>query len=737
MRKIAFDFETDLITPEHQYPRPVCVSAYIEGEAYLYVEDEMKAKIKEWLESEDLLIAQNATFECLVIYFNFPEFRPQLIKALDDGRIFCTQLYEQLKSNIEPSLNKKGEITIKDIRTNKPPPKYTSDGIPKYACRAKSLAGLVKHYFKHDISATKKGDDVWRLRYMELLYVPVEKGERSLMEINKMRQAEGLPLTTYDHWPKAAIDYAKDDSVWTFKVFAKQKRAVPDIQYAQHMRASVALNYMTHRGIEVDLHRVKQLDKELDEILIPTYEELKEQGFVKQNKKGAYTKNNKGLREYITENFETRIYTETGDISLEAQSLKVYLKEKPDELIEKFLTLGKYEKAKSAFVKRLLQANPEDPVVRTNYNAIVSTGRTSSSTSKLMPCSVNIQQMPGKLEGVTFDIRGCMRARDGYKFVSVDYNNLELLAVAHQLYELYGESRMRDMVNYGDVPTDLHSVFACELKSSNEKIKCTYDDFVPHKKEEGYKEYRKKGKPVTLGCPGGMGYDTIRFQFTKDGIDLPIKTVGVFDAEWKAHAVVRDYKHKYPDLRVKRTGKFEWTTVRDEVALLRNMLYKTYPELEKFLKGGHEQFLNGFYKWKKNDFGDWEKDELYSYYVFGQSQNNCTYTALCNAWLMQGTSSVGAKEAGWRLFKEFHDSEEVHLLAFIHDEYCAEVLENENFMKNVDRISEIMIDSQMKYLTSVDVAVEAEWMTYWSKEVTEGSQQYYKKIADYKLRHID
>lgn len=735
-RKISFDFETFLIEPDRLYPPPVCVSAYIEGEELLYVGSEMRQKVKEWLESDDLLIAQNAIFECLVIYFNFPEMREALIKALEDDRIYCTQIYEQLKKNIEPS-SCKGKISVKDLRTNQPAPLKRPDGIPNYACQSKSLAGLVKHYLDIDISASKKGEDAWRLRYNELMHVPLEKGKLGLMEINKLREVDGIEPTKYDHWPEAAKKYAIDDSVLTFKVYCKQQRAKPGIKYSQHVRASMALNFMPVRGILVDLERVNVLDTELDNILIPIYLELQEKGFVKQNKAGKYQKNSKILREYIEKNFEILIKTAKGDISIEAESLKTYMREKDDEILSKFAVLGRYEKAKSAFAKRLLKADPNNPVVRTQYNPIVTTGRTSASTSGLIPCSIGIQQVTGGLEGVTYDIRGCMKARDGYKFLSVDYNNLELLAVAHQLYELYGKSRMRDMVNKGEVPTDLHSVFACELKSSAEKIKVGYDEYMENKKKKGYKEYRKKGKPVTLGCPGGMGYKTIRHQFAKEGIDLPFKVVKEFDAEWKAHAVVRDYKSQYPDLRVDRSGPRTWRVVRDEVVLLRKMLYKTYPELETFLKEGHKQFLNGKYRWKKNDFGDWEKDELYSYHVFGQSQDNCTYTALCNAYLMQGTSSVGAKDAGWELFKEYHDSEEVHLLAFIHDEYCAEVQDNENFMKNVDRISEIMIDSQMKYITSVDVAVEAEWMTYWSKEVNEGSRQYYKKVSDKKLRKFD
>jgi hypothetical protein len=43
------------------------------------------------------------------------------------------------------------------------------------------------------------------------------------------------------------------------------------------------------------------------------------------------------------------------------------------------------------------------------------------------------------------------------------------------------------------------------------------------------------------------------------------------------------------------------------------------------------------------------------------------------------------------------------------------VKDNENFEKNVNRVSELMIDAMHKILPSVRITVEASGMVYWNK----------------------
>ncbi len=675
---IGIDFESHLISNDWPIPKPVCLSWAKGNEKGLLIGSNMEVFLKKQFEENELLIAHNATFEALVIYEHFPKLRPLLIKHIESGKFFCTMLYQQLLNNLTKS-------DSKDL----------------------SLAGLVKKYYKKDISEDKKKPDAWRLRYSEL---------------------DGVPLS---QWPQEAKDYAIMDSVYAKDLYLTQMRINSHIIYSTHLLASYVLNIFAARGMLIDKERVQILDDEINAILNPTYDELEKTGFMKRDKRGKLSKNVKILKEYIMENFKVLSKTNKGAVQVSGKALDLYVLEKDDDILKKFRYIGQYEKAKTAFVARLKTA---DPVIITGYNAIVRSGRTSSRATGAYP-SVNIQQQPRGLKGVTWDIRNCYIPRPGFKLVTIDYNNLELLSCANQLKNFYGESKMCDIINGGDFPTDLHSVFACELMSSNTKRIITYDKYVSNKKKEGWKEYRSKGKPVTLGVPGGMGFDTIRTQFIKEGINLPFEILQKCQYEVVARRLVRKYSQEYPSIRVKRTGVREWSVVFDEVVKLKKILFKLYPELEKFMKEGHLKFVNGEEGYKKNDFGEWEKEPYYKYNTHGAERDYCNYTAFTNGFLLQSPSAAGAKRACVNIFKEFDDNEDVYPLAFIHDEVIFEIRDDNNLMTYVDRCSEVMIDSMKEVLPHVRVAVEAEVKSYWSKDVSEISRNYWKDRDSSELKY--
>ena len=168
------------------------------------------------------------------------------------------------------------------------------------------------------------------------------------------------------------------------------------------------------------------------------------------------------------------------------------LADKPEvsAIISNYLFVMEYEKVLTAFVVNLKKA---DPYIRSEYNAVVSTGRTSCRSSQNF-ASLNVQQMPRGVEGVTWDIRNCFVPREGYKIVSIDYSGLELTSTAHQLYTVTGKSSMRDILNKGSEPTDMHSMLGYRLMNIKEKSNVTYEEFVANKKKEPYKHYRQLAK---------------------------------------------------------------------------------------------------------------------------------------------------------------------------------------------------------------------------------------------------
>lgn len=678
MRYIALDFETYLISAEAPIPKPVCLSYYSDGEAGLAVGyNDMEELIGNALNGGCPIIAHNASFEALVIQKYFPVYKEVLDKAFNEGRIVCTKVYEQLINN-----------------TRKKP-------INRF-----DLASLVLNYLDEDISECKSDPNAWRMRYSEL---------------------DGI---CKDQWPKEAIDYAISDSIYAYRVYEEQLETPVDIQISTS--ADYYLNLMAIGGMLIDQSKVKSLEKEILDIIIPEYEALLKLNFVVKVSVNKYKKKMILFREYIKEHVSGHLKTKTGKVATGKADLCYYLTlTEPltdvHIVLSHFIKIAENEKILTAFISRLKLANP---YIRTRYKAVISSGRTSSSGDKSYP-SVNIQQMPREVKGVNGDIRGCYIPRPGHKICTIDYAGLELASAAHQLFILTGKDSMLKLINSGKKPVDLHSIFACQLMNLKEKTKETYESFVAKKKKSPYKEYRQLAKPINLGFPGGIGYDVMRENLAKEGIYpklVILETVKYEDTlTWKR---TLGRKQGYP-VRIRRIGKYEYQLVYDELYLLKQELFKLYPDLQYFLTQGHLQYMTGHTKPVKNKFGEWEEEPMYSYDVYNFKRDWCIYMQACNGILMQSPTAVGAKQAMVDIIQKGQNSMYYRPLAFIHDEIVFEVVDNpEIYPIIIKDISEMMIDAMQSVLTSVRITVEAEVFDYWAKSGGFYEATYWKNAKD-------
>lgn len=639
---IAIDYETYLIGEPFIFPKPVCLSWYDGEKTGLLDKVEAQQYLSEHL-NKSLIIAHNAVFECGVTITHYPELAEQVFDALDAGKIYCTKINEAL-------WNIQREKQINKL----------------------SLADLVLHYFKQDISETKTVDS-WRLRYSEL---------------------EGIPIA---EWPQEAIDYAIDDSIWAFKL----REVQVDIDQNLALKSAVYLNLMGAEGFLIEQSRVNLLEEEIWEFLTPRYDFLIKEGFcVKHPKKKIPSKKTKKLSEYVDNLGVDRMLTTKGATATSGEALASYYTQQPDEVIKAFSELSKYEKILTSYLTRL-KSNTK---IYSQYSTTKNTGRTSSSGSNLFP-SLNIQQIPRAVEGVSYDVRNCFIPRKGLAIVSIDYSGLELCSAAHQLYKTLGYSYMRETLNEGETPTDMHSKLASKIKN------ISYEEFIAHKREPEYKDARQKAKPINLGFPGGIGYDTMRHLMWKDGIKTRYQVLET--AKRKSDLWYYLSTLDCPELRLKRISKYEWALVQDELVLLKNYMFKLYPDLEQFLKDTHKKFLTGKSKWVKNEFGEWEEEPMYRYTVEGFVRDWCTYTALCNGFLMQSPAAIGAQRAMNRLIRTFWKCPDFIPQAFIHDEVVAEV--NPHRLDLIEEASYILIDEMQTVLTSVRVATEASMSDYWQK----------------------
>ena len=641
---IAIDFETHLIADGSIFPAPVCLSTYDGTEAFLLDKQEARQWLAEHL-NKDTLIVHNAVFECGVIITHFPELASQVFDALDNDLIYCTKINESLWN----------------IQREK-------------ALFGLTLAGLVKHYYDVDISETKTDPNAWRLRYSEL---------------------DGVPIS---EWPKEAVDYAIDDSIWAYKVYCRQL----GINQSLALKSAVYLNLMGSEGFLIDQKRVELLEHEIWAFLTPRYDFLVEQGFCdyiprqKQPRKQV-----KKLKEYVESLGLDLMYTNKGATATSGEALASYITQKPDPVLKAFSELSRYEKILTSYIKNLKCANPK---IYSQYSTTLNTGRTSSSGSKLFS-SLNIQQIPRAVEGVSYDVRNCFIPRPGFKICSIDYSGLELCSAAHQLYTSLGYSYMREALNEGDKPTDMHSKLASKIK------KIPYEEFIAHKKEQEYKDARQKAKPINLGFPGGIGYDAMRHLMWKDGIKTRFNILETAKRKNDLYYYLTNLAA--PDLRIKRMNKHEYALVQDELVLLKKYMFDLYPDLEQFLKETHLKFLTGKNKWVMNDFGEWEEEPMYAYDTHGFRRDWCTYTALCNGFLMQTPSAVGAQKAVNAIVRKYWDNPDIFPQAFIHDEIVFEIREGRTDL--AEEAAYIMIDEMQNVLSSVRVAVEASISDYWQK----------------------
>ena len=664
---ISIDFETYLISEEMPSPKPVCLSVYDGKKTFLAVGmDEMEKALEQIFKTKQLIIAHNMVFEALVIYKWFPKLQHYIWEASEKGLLFCTKIYEKLLNNTR-----------------------------RKTAHRLTLAALVQAYFNKDISASK-GADAWRLRYNELDGIPIEE------------------------WPQEAIDYAIDDAVYTYDI-AKIQKSV-ELDYQLHVETEICLNLMGQNGIKINMDRVKQTEKEMFEYLLPRYEYLISEGFmVYDEKKQKYRKKMNALREHIAHTFEELEYTIKGTVATSTEALAKYIVQKEDKVVSNFLEMAQYEKALTAFINNLKLA--EKGIIRSSYNGCVDTGRTSCSKSRAYP-SLNMQQMPRGLTGVTWDIRNCFVPREGFKIVSIDYAGLELCAAANQLYKIFGQSNMRDFLNSGDEPQDSHSNYAARLRTIAGKP-TSYEEMKANKKKDGYKEYRQYAKPQNLGYPGGIGIDSMDYLCAREGIKVKKEIIHKSKDEKQIDRLVYNYKFKYPSIRKKRLDRETWALEVNELVLLKKEYLELYPELGKFLREEHGHHTTGEKLRTKNDFGEWEWEDAYTYDVGGFKRNYCTYTAFCNGSLMQTPSAIGAKKMANAIIKEYFNHPDMNPLAFIHDEILFEVRENDNMYKIIDDIAQTMLEEMADILPNVRISVEAELMDYWMKAGGSWSKQYW------------
>lgn len=206
--------------------------------------------------------------------------------------------------------------------------------------------------------------------------------------------------------------------------------------------------------------------------------------------------------------------TDTGKHSTDAEVLEQLSSE--HEIPKLILNIRQKSKIKNTYLDKIIPQLDRDSRLRTNFNLHSTTSGRLSSSGKL-----NMQQLPRDNPIV----KGCIKARPGYKIVSMDLTTAEVYGAA----VLSGDKALMDVFRQG---LDFHSSIAKKVFN----LPCE----VPEIKEL-YKDRRQAVKAVTFGILYGAGANNISEQITKE--------TGKHFSKSEAQEVIDDYFDAFPKLK--------------------------------------------------------------------------------------------------------------------------------------------------------------------------------------------
>ena len=723
---MGWDTETHRISAQALHPRIVCVQTSINGDASVVCrcEADFEATLDLVMDAEENIVrvAHNLSFDLGVLCAHNPEYIPLAFNLIDKGLVTCTAIREKLLN-----LTTHGNIDYMNV----------GDSNSRVGYR---LADLVKRYFGVDIVKVEiKADgqivgdaDAWRINFDVL---------------------EDLPVS---EWPQDAIDYAASDAVYAEAVYAKQEEvrqativsAGHDPFATESFRVGVdfALGFLTSRGVATDPDRVAQVEAMLAEQLSPEKTaRLLQTGILRPEQtprpfangaknheegcdrkacecpvrmtagkassidKGAISKHVTDLADARPDDFVLKYTDPTdkfpdGQLSVDADWLQEYAHKDP--VLVEYKHRQYLQKLVTTEIPRMKdQEGNVAPVVRADFDVLKETGRTSSRAGKLYP-SFNGQNVDPR-------VRGCYVPRAGFALFSADYSSMELGTLAQTCINLFGHSKLGEIINAG---IDPHAYLAAQLALHLD------EDFAQALLEEGvdtsdrdavfaefdslrenedtvrfFDHYRKFSKPTGLGYPGGLGADTfVTYAKGTFGVEVDRETAVLLKDIWK---------QTFPEMAEYFT--YVNQNAKDELNGARRVtVTKIDPETKQ--KTVQEKWL-----------------DRYMYKTpMGLVRMACDYCSCCNGMGLQSPSAEGALLGLYNLVRECYDKTRGSILygkvfptLFIHDENFGEVEIStpEEMTALMRRVETLMVDAMRVVTPDVRAAAQTVLMSRWDK----------------------
>lgn len=348
------------------------------------------------------------------------------------------------------------------------------------------------------------------LKQLALKYTKYGDYEKPLHDyMDADRKANGILKDDYT-WDRIPFEtmktYAALDSVVTFLIYCKFKPAInknPKLDWVYNnllIPGSTALIKMQDNGVPFDPDRLKKAQRMMQTDIDDAIEKLYRHEVIKRFEEFQGKPFNPGSTQQLRKLlFDFVGLKPTGKkTGTQADSTdKEVLAElgQQHEIPNLILDIRQRSKIKNTYLDKIIPALDRDQRLRTNFNLHSTTSGRLSSSGKL-----NMQQLPRDNPAV----KGSIKARPGYKIVSMDLTTAEVYIAA----VLSNDKELMAVFQSGG---DFHSTIAKQVF----KLPCHVDEV-----KTLYPLERQAAKAITFGIMYGAGPSKISQQVTTDARKL-------------------------------------------------------------------------------------------------------------------------------------------------------------------------------------------------------------------------
>ena len=344
------------------------------------------------------------------------------------------------------------------------------------------------------------------LKQLAMKHTPFGDYEKPLEDWSaEYRRSHGIlkEAFSYDLIPFDIMkDYAAMDTVVTFALYQKMRPAIEKNKKLLWVYENILLegcNFLRqveNNGVPFDRERLEfaqgVMQEDITQAVAELYEFPEVRQFEKAQGKDFNPNSTVQLRSLLFDYINltpTGKKTGTGAHSTDAEVLGQLA---DDHAVPKhILEIRQKNKIKTTYLDKIIPNLDRDSRLRTGFNLHSTTSGRLSSSGKL-----NMQQLPRDNPTV----KGCIKAKEGHKIVSMDLTTAEVYVAAVLAKDVGLQQVFKDGGNF-------HSSIAKQVFN----LPCDVAQV-----DELYGDKRQQAKAVTFGIMYGAGPAKISWQVTKD-----------------------------------------------------------------------------------------------------------------------------------------------------------------------------------------------------------------------------